>query len=197
MKRVYPIESRCIGCRLCEVACVVAHSRTLDAINSFRLEGLVFNNERAKGFVDPAEASRAGRPRMTARCQVSPSQPYRISIRCRHCDDPECVLACKHGALYKDEEGRVLLDEAKCAGCWMCIMACPSGSIQRNIHRANVPGVENNGINHHCDLCADLGSDTPACVRVCPVAALVFEDRDEAADEMKSPQQQQEAVRAH
>lgn len=177
MKRVYPIEDRCIGCRLCEVACVVAHSRSKDVITAFRLERLVFNNERSKGIVDPADAARAGRPRTTARCSVSPSQPYRVSTRCRHCDDAACLLACKNGAIYKDEEGRVLVDEAKCAGCWMCIMACPSGSISRNAARGNVPGVENNGINHHCDLCVELG--TPSCVQVCPVKALVYEDRDE------------------
>jgi anaerobic carbon-monoxide dehydrogenase iron sulfur subunit len=177
MKRVYPIESRCIGCRLCEVACITAHSKSKDLITSFQLERLAFNNERAKGFVDPADALKVGRPRTTARCAVSPSQPYRVSTRCRHCDDASCVLACKNGALYKDEDGRVLLDEAKCAGCWMCIMACPSGSISRNVSHGNVPGVENNGINHHCDMCAELGS--PSCVQVCPVGALVFEDRDD------------------
>ena len=177
MKRVYPIEDRCIGCRLCEIACIVAHSRSKDVITSFRLERLVFNNERAKGIVDPADAAKVGRPRTTARCTVAPSQPYRVSTRCRHCDDPACLLACKNGAIYKDEEGRVLLDEAKCAGCWMCIMACPSGSISRNAGRSNVHGVENNGINHHCDLCAELG--TPSCVQICPVGALVYEDRDE------------------
>ncbi len=191
MKRVYPIESRCIGCRLCEVACVAAHSKTKDAINAFRLEGLVFNNERAKGFVDPGDARKAGRGRSTARCTVNPSQPYRISIRCRHCDDAECVMACKNGALYKDEQGRVLLDEAKCVGCWMCVMACPSGSIRRNANKGNVPAVENNGINLHCDLCVDLNVETPACVQICPVAALVFEDRDGDGPAGQESQQQE------
>lgn len=194
MKRIYPIESRCIGCRLCEVACVAAHSRTKDAVSAFRLEGLVFNNERSKGYVDPAEARKAGRPGTIARCTVNPSQPYRISIRCRHCDDPACLLACKNGAIYKDEQGRVLVQEDKCAGCWMCIMACPSGSIRRNAARGNVPGVENNGINLHCDLCADLNAEVPACVQICPVAALVFEDRD-APESSEAAAQQQEVGR--
>jgi carbon-monoxide dehydrogenase iron sulfur subunit len=197
MKRVYPIEERCIGCRLCEVACIVAHSSSRDAITSFRLEGLVFNNERARPFVDPGDAMKVGRPRASARCTVSPSQPYRVSTRCRHCDDAECVLACKTGALYKDEEGRVLLDEARCVGCWMCIMACPSGSIGRNAARGNVPGVENNGINHHCDLCAELGIDTPACVRMCPVGALVFEDRDDQDAAVAVPQEERVVVEVH
>lgn len=190
MKRVYPVESRCIGCRLCEVACIVAHSKTKDAVTSFHLEKLVFNNERSKGIIDPADALKAGRPRTTARCHVVPSQPYRVSTRCRHCDDPACLLACKNGAIYKDEEGRVLLDESKCAGCWMCIMACPSGSISRNAGVGNVPGVENNGVNHHCDLCVELGE--PSCVRMCPVAALVYEDRDQ--EQAQGTGQQQPAI---
>ncbi len=197
MKRVYPVESRCIGCRLCEIACIVAHSRSRDAITSFRLEGLVFNNERARPFVDPAEAMKVGRPRASARCTVSPSQPYRVSTRCRHCEDAECVLACKTGALYKDEEGRVLLDETRCAGCWMCIMACPSGAIGRNAACGNVPGIENNGVNLHCDLCAELGGDTPACVRMCPVGALVFEDRDDQNATSAITQEEPASVSAH
>ena len=176
MKRVYPIEDRCIGCRLCEVVCIVAHSRSKDALTAYWIEDLCFNDERAKFFVDPAEVRDAGMPPTTARCKVWPSQPFAISTSCRHCSEPECVLACKNGALYQDAEGRVLLDETKCVGCWMCLMACPCGAVSRNVFVSSVPDVPRNGINHHCDLC--VGREIPACVQICPVRSPVFEDRE-------------------
>jgi len=178
VKRVYPIEDRCMGCRLCEVACIVAHSKSRDALTAFRMEGLVFNQEWERFFVEPTEACRAGILPSTARCKVWPSQPFAISTNCRHCEEADCILACKNGALYQDEHGRVLLDESKCVGCWMCVMACRYGAITRNVFERNVPAVPNNGINHHCDLCPDM--DVPACVQICPVQALVFEDRGAA-----------------
>jgi len=177
MKRVYPVEERCIDCHLCEVACIVEHSRTKDPVAAYQIEGLQFNRVFGGAYVDPAEALRAGREHSLARCFVSSRAPLSISTNCRHCAEPDCVLACKNGSLYQDETGRVLVDETKCVGCWMCIMACRYGAITRNPRIQNVPSVPNNGINHHCDLCPER--EIPACVYVCPTQALVYEDRGE------------------
>lgn len=35
-----------------------------------------------------------------------------------------CVAACRHGALNQ-EDNRIVLDKAKCAGCGVCLVACP------------------------------------------------------------------------
>jgi len=110
-----------------------------------------------------------------ARCKVSIDQSTFATAMCRHCEIPDCVLGCKNGALYKDGSGRTLVDEEKCVGCWMCVMTCRFGVITRNVGDQNVPGVPSNGINHHCDLCP--GQEIPACVAVCPVQALVCEER--------------------
>lgn len=85
------------------------------------------------------------------------------------------MLACKNGSLSKDAAGRTVLNEDKCVGCWMCIMACRYGAISRNPYHQNVPAVASNAINHHCDLCPER--ETPACVSVCPTQALVYENR--------------------
>ncbi len=175
MKVVYPVPNRCINCHLCEVACAVEHSRTRNANSAYQIEGLRFNWEWARQYVDPAEAKAAGRPIPAARCKVSIDNTSFTSTMCRHCEIPDCVLACKNGALYKDESGRTLVDEEKCIGCWMCVMACRFGAIVRNVEKQNVPAAKSNGINHHCDLCP--GRTTPACVAICPTQALVYEDR--------------------
>ncbi len=70
----------------------------------------------------------------------------------------------------------MLLNEKKCVGCWMCLMACEYGAIGRNAGIKNVPSIENNAIQHHCDLCPER--EEPACVMVCPTKALAFDRRE-------------------
>jgi len=116
MKRVYPKEEVCIGCRLCEVACVVEHSRTKDVVKAFREET-------------------PGSPRNL----VEERGPVSFSLSCRHCDEPSCVAACISGALHKDPAtGRVLYDEEKCVGCWSCVMSCPFGGIKQDVARMKI-----------------------------------------------------------
>mgnify|MGYP000853445533 FL=1 len=177
MKRVYPREERCINCHLCEVACIVEHSETKLPAAAYHVEGLRFNREDSRTICDPAEARTAGVPKPLNRTLVQTAGYLSLSTNCRHCEEPDCVLACKNGSLYVAEDGRVLVQEDKCVGCWMCVMACRYGAISRNPTRSNVPAVAFNGINHHCDLCPER--EVPACVWVCPTNALVFEDRDD------------------
>ncbi len=177
MLRVYPIEEKCINCHLCEVACIVEHSESKNTLDAYHLEGLRFNAEDSRGIVEPAQALAVGLAKPTNRTLVQKHGYLSISTNCRHCIEPDCVLACKNGSLYIDEDGRVRLNEEKCVGCWMCLMACRYGAISRDPRTTNVPEVKNNGINLHCDLCPDR--EEPACVWVCPTKALVYEDRDE------------------
>lgn len=175
MKRVYPKEENCMNCRLCEVACIVEHSDSKDPLGAYFVEGMGFNSAASEGIIDPADALEAGKPKPLNRINVSLRGYSSISTNCRHCSDASCVLACKNGSLYYDDEGRVRLREDKCVGCWMCLMACEFGAITRNPAAKNVPKVRKNGINHHCDLCPERSS--PACVMVCPTGALVYEER--------------------
>ena len=175
MKRVYPKEENCMNCRLCEVACIVEHSKSREPIGAYFVEGLAFNSAATEEWIDPAEALEAGKKNPLNRAVVSRNGYSSISTNCRHCSEASCVLACKNGSLYYDEEGRVRVNEERCVGCWMCLMACEYGAITRNPSVKNVPRVKNNGINHHCDLCPERTQ--PACVMVCPTGALVYEER--------------------
>lgn len=150
MKRVYVKEEYCIGCRLCEIYCVTAHSRyPRDVLRAFKRD--------------------ENRP--LSRILVEEKGPLSFAFQCRHCEEPSCVKACISGAMRKDPEtGLVTSDAERCVGCWTCIVACPYGAIQRD---------EKSGKAFKCDLCCDWG-EIPACVKNCPNEALVFVDIREA-----------------
>lgn len=129
MKRIYTLEDYCIGCHLCEVACITEHSASKDPVRAFLHE--------------PA--------RPISRCTVEEWDGGIISFSttCRHCDEPDCLRACISGAIQKGENGTVRIDTEQCVGCWSCVMACPYGAIQRNLTRKKA---------NKCDLCPDRKS---------------------------------------
>lgn len=93
---------------------------------------------------------------------------------CQHCDEAPCISACKQQAIYKRDDGIVIIDPEKCAGRKDCIDACP------------YPGViyfnEVLNITQKCTFCAhllDRGWKEPRCVEVCPNDALRFGEEDE------------------
>ena len=92
---------------------------------------------------------------------------YHLSISCNHCEDPLCVKACPTKALYKREDGIVLIDQNKCMGCRYCEWACPYGSPQYN---------KKTGTMTKCHLCHDRidKNRKPVCVESCPMRALDF-----------------------
>ena len=49
---------------------------------------------------------------------------YEHSI-CQHCDDAPCIAACNAHAIYKRDDGIVIIDPDKCRGNQMCMAACP------------------------------------------------------------------------
>lgn len=147
-------EEVCIGCRLCEIYCIVQHSKSKDIIKAFKEE----------------------QPRPLSRVLVEEQRPVSFALQCRHCDDAPCVAACITGAMTKDEEtGAVMHDSDKCVGCWMCIMVCPYGAVQRDLSGKKVVSK--------CDLCLELA--VPACVKNCPNEALVLQDEGELTDELE------------
>jgi len=126
MKKIYVKEEVCIGCRLCEINCIVEHSKSKDIIKAFKKEI----------------------PRPVARVVVEEEGPLSFAVQCRHCDEPPCLEACMGGALSKDPRtGAVVHDKDKCVGCWMCIMVCPYGAIMR--------AKDGKKIASKCDLCPD------------------------------------------
>ncbi|QSX33434.1 formate-dependent uric acid utilization protein AegA [Shewanella avicenniae] len=92
----------CLGCRACEVACVLSH-----------------NN----GVYPPTSA--LFRPRIN----VIKAQPYNAVAACHHCENAPCLASCPVAAI-EQKDGVVSLSEERCIGCRNCVLACPFGAIE-------------------------------------------------------------------
>ena len=164
MKKILIKEEYCMGCRLCEVHCLVGHSKTKNIIKAYKGEY----------------------PKPIPRIIVEEKGYVSFALQCRHCEDAPCLEACITGAMYRDKKtGAILLNEDKCVGCWMCIMVCPFGVISRNVEAlrqaqdTSLKGTERSRsskkIASKCDLC--IGEKEPLCVKNCPNEAIVWEDK--------------------
>ena len=52
---------------------------------------------------------------------------------CEHCLNPSCVASCPSGAMYKrEEDGIVLVDQAKCRSWRFCVSGCPYKKVYFN-----------------------------------------------------------------
>lgn len=92
---------------------------------------------------------------------------------CMHCDNPPCVELAPDGAVYKREDGIVIIDPEKSVGKKEILSLCPYRVIFWNDEK-NLP--------QKCTLCAhllDQGWKEPRCVEVCPTGALIFGDLDD------------------
>jgi carbon-monoxide dehydrogenase iron sulfur subunit len=102
---------KCLGCKTCEIACAVIHSKTGELFAALKEETVSL-------------------PRKKVFSEAGANYP----VSCRHCEDAKCVAACMAGALTRDKKQEMVLhDETRCVGCWMCVMACPYGAIRPNV----------------------------------------------------------------
>lgn len=150
-KMIHVNIERCMACKSCELACAVAHSAAKD------LTATILSGE------NPGH-----------RISVEAYGRKAVPINCNHCVEPACVIACPTGAVHRDAPGEpVIVNQERCIGCHMCVMACPFGVITV---RPDGRGVLK------CDLCIERLAEgkLPACVESCPTGALEFVDEEEA-----------------
>lgn len=122
--------SKCTGCSLCEYVCAL---------------------EKKESFWNP----------LRSRIRIVRLTPaFNIAMTCRFCEDAPCVKTCPRDALTQSEEnGVIIVNEARCDGCGWCVPACPYGGIA--VH-PDKPSVLT------CDLC----NGEPKCIEFCPEEAL-------------------------
>ncbi|MFC1943953.1 4Fe-4S dicluster domain-containing protein [Chloroflexota bacterium] len=140
---------RCIGCHTCRIACKVENG--IDVGSGIRVETV------------------GGAHRDTPAGKFPQLSMYYQPVPCMHCDKPPCLDACPMEAVYKREDGIVLVDEGKCDGCQACMVACPYDSLIYNNDRAIV---------QKCNLCHKRLEEglEPFCVTCCEMEALCFGD---------------------
>jgi Fe-S-cluster-containing dehydrogenase component len=101
-----------------------------------------------------------------------------IPVPCMHCAEAPCMAAAVDGAVYRREDGIVLIDPEKARDQERVVNACPYRVIFWNAERR---------LPQKCTLCAhrlDEGEKEPRCVESCPTGALVFGDLDDPASEI-------------
>jgi electron transport protein HydN len=159
---------KCIGCRTCEVACVLGHA-TGDAL---------------------ADLSSA---HFVPRLKVIKTSKVSAPVQCRQCDDAPCAKVCPTGAINYLRNS-VQVAQRLCIGCKSCMMACLYGAMQvvprETIVVENQPGTyygEATGGRvqaFKCDLCLHR-TEGPACIQVCPTKALSSISGEVLAERMK------------
>lgn len=152
-KAVFTLFEKCVGCKGCEIACAVEHSRS-----------------------KKLDIAQSESPRPRSRVRVETAGHYTFPSRCVHCEDAACIAACPMGAMTRSyETGAVYVDQDKCVGCWMCVTVCPFGGVGAD------PGTKKASKCDLCPDRSAQGLD-PACVTACPTGAMVFATADEFAN---------------
>jgi formate dehydrogenase iron-sulfur subunit len=131
-------ESKCIGCKACQVACMQWNDNR-DEIGS------------TVGVYDnPADLTTKSWTVMRFNEVERADGGLDWLIRkdgCMHCEDPGCLKACPApGAIVKYENGIVDFVKDNCIGCGYCVAGCPFNvpRISKDDHKA-----------YKCTLCSD------------------------------------------
>ncbi len=182
---------RCTACQACVLAC---------------------KSENNVPYVEPGEAAR-GRILSWMDMVTEVAGPYpRVHARyiprpCLHCDEPPCTKVCPVHATYRDPEGIVAQNYARCIGCRFCMAACPYTAKYFNwhlytnredlrTHRNPDVALRPKGVVEKCTFCVhrlqkardrvraegrelEEGDFIPACAQTCPAGAITFGDLED------------------
>jgi Fe-S-cluster-containing hydrogenase component 2 len=97
-------SEKCIGCRTCEVACVVSHQDTQDCA---AVTAVAFSS----------------------RIRVIKGGAFTTAVACHQCEDAPCANVCPTQAI-RPVAGVWRVEQARCIGCKSCMVACPFGAMQ-------------------------------------------------------------------
>lgn len=103
----------CTRCGNCVKACAELH----DGISRLTRHGMLFE--------------------APVRQTLTVLEPLLVTTSCMHCLDPECMVGCPTGAITRDVNGEVIIQDS-CIGCGNCARRCPYG----NISMADARGKE-------------------------------------------------------
>lgn len=151
--------STCNGCHNCVIACKDEH------VGNDWTPYAKPQPETGQFWLNLIEKTRGNVPKVKV--------AY-VPTLCNHCGNAPCMDSCKEDAIYRRDDGLVIIDPVKCTGCRNCVDACPYDAIYFN---------DALNIAQKCTGCAhllDSGWKEPRCVDACPTLALKFVDDREA-----------------
>jgi Fe-S-cluster-containing dehydrogenase component len=161
MKTILVDPSKCVACMNCQIACKDEHfGNDWSPIAAPQPDGQFWIKIRER------EVSTGARLKM-----------QRTPVMSQQCAKASCMDACATRAIYRRDDGIVIIDPTKCNGCGACKDACPYDVIYSNDELA---------IMQKCTFCAhllDVGRERPRCVDGCPSDALSFVDSDDLTEE--------------
>jgi len=147
--------TKCNGCYNCFLACRDEHYG---------------NDYSPYSAAQPAEGHFWMQVKEIERGTYPKVKVHHLPIPCMHCETAPCIEAAADGAVYRRDDGIVLIDPRKAKGQRAIVSACPYRVIFWN---------EDLSIPQKCTLCAhrlDAGDKEPRCVEACPTGALQFGD---------------------
>ncbi|WP_371361983.1 Tetrathionate reductase subunit B [Sporomusa rhizae] len=140
--------TRCIGCQTCVVCCKINHQIPGDVSwNRVETIGSKVMYQPTGKYPNPVLAFRP--------------------VLCNHCANPSCVKNCPTGAMHKDTNGIVSVNQEICIGCGYCNWACPY----------NAPKMDKvKNVMQKCTFCMERieKGEVPYCVEACPGKARIF-----------------------
>lgn len=163
MSKMFVIDpTKCNGCYNCQIACKDEHCD-----NDWSPVALP-QPDTGHFWIGVDEKVRGSVPKV----RVS----Y-VAKLCQHCGDAPCMEVAPE-AVYRREDGLVIVDPAKAKGKRELVEACPYGAIFYN---------EELDVAQKCTGCAHLlddGWSVPRCVDACAHEAIRFGDEADFADEL-------------
>ncbi len=161
-------ESRCMGCRGCQVACKQWNDNPAELTENW---GTYENPPELSGITWT-------KVKFTEKMEGNHVKWLFLTQGCMHCTHASCEAVCPTGAVRHDGQ-YVLVDQEWCIGCGYCVAACPFDAIHSVFETA--AGAEQKATAKKCTFCVDRTTNglPPACVKTCPAGALSWGDRNE------------------